>query len=411
MEIIAEYGQLFIIIGCVVGFFMAWGIGANDVANAMGTSVGSGAITLSTAILIACIFDFSGAFLAGGEVTSTVRKGILDPLLFQDNPDLFVFGMISALLAAGTWLVVATYFGWPVSTTHTIVGGIVGFGILGLSFSAIDWDTMSDIALSWLLSPLISGTISFIIYLSIDKLILRNNNPIQMAQRYGPIYLFFVAFIVSMVTFTKGLKHIGLGLDYTDSIIYSFIFGLFITFLGFVFLSRLRNSSIDQIFGILMVFTACVMAFAHGSNDTANAVGPVAAVFSTVMNEGVSKEAAVSAWLLLGGGVGIVLGLAMWGYRVIQTIGKEITKLTPTSGFAAELAAATTVVIASGNAMPISTTHTLVGAVFGVGLAMSIKDLDFKVVGKIVASWLTTVPAGAILSMIFLTLFRYLFQI
>ena len=319
--------------------------------------------------------------------------------------------MISALLAAGTWLVVATYFGWPVSTTHTIVGGIVGFGILGLSFSAIDWDTMSDIALSWLLSPLISGTISFFIYLSIDKLILRNNNPIQMAQRYGPIYLFFVAFIVSMVTFTKGLKHIGLGLDYTDSIIYSFIFGLFITFLGFVFLSRLRNSSIDQIFGILMVFTACVMAFAHGSNDTANAVGPVAAVFSTVMNEGVSTEAAVSVWLLLGGGIGIVLGLAMWGYRVIQTIGKEITKLTPTSGFAAELAAATTVVIASGNAMPISTTHTLVGAVFGVGLAMSIKDLDFKVVGKIVASWLTTVPAGAILSMIFLTLFRYLFQI
>ena len=160
-----------------------------------------------------------------------------------------------------------------------------------------------------------------------------------------------------------------------------------------------------------MVFTACVMAFAHGSNDTANAVGPVAAVFSTVMNEGVSQEAAVSAWLLLGGGVGIVLGLAMWGYRVIQTIGKEITKLTPTSGFAAELAAATTVVIASGNAMPISTTHTLVGAVFGVGLAMSIKDLDFKVVGKIVASWLTTVPAGAILSMIFLTIFRYLFHI
>ena len=171
-------------------------------------------------------------------------------------------------------------------------------------------------------------------------------------------------------------------------------------------LSRLRNSSIDQIFGILMVFTACVMAFAHGSNDTANAVGPVAAVFSTVLNEGVSKEAAVSAWLLLGGGVGIVLGLAMWGYRVIQTIGKEITKLTPTSGFAAELAAATTVVIASGNAMPISTTHTLVGAVFGVGLAMSVKDLDFKVIGKIVASWLTTVPAGAILSMLYLIIFR-----
>ena len=408
---IIEFALPILILTALAGLIMAWGIGANDVANAMGTSVGSGAITLSTAILIACIFEFSGAFLAGGEVTSTVRKGILDPLLFQDNPDLFVFGMISALLAAGTWLVVATYFGWPVSTTHTIVGGIVGFGILGLSFSAIDWDTMSDIALSWLLSPLISGTISFFIYLSIDKLILRNNNPIQMAQRYGPIYLFFVAFIVSMVTFTKGLKHIGLGLDYTDSIIYSFIFGLFITFLGFVFLSRLRNSSIDQIFGILMVFTACVMAFAHGSNDTANAVGPVAAVFSTVMNEGVSKEAAVSAWLLLGGGVGIVRGLAMWGYRVIQTIGKEITKLTPTSGFAAELAAATTVVIASGNAMPISTTHTLVGAVFGVGLAMSIKDLDFKVVGKIVASWLTTVPAGAILSMIFLTLFRYLFQI
>ena len=167
---IIEFALPILILTALAGLLMAWGIGANDVANAMGTSVGSGAITLSTAILIACIFEFSGAFLAGGEVTSTVRKGILDPLLFQDNPDLFVFGMISALLAAGTWLVVATYFGWPVSTTHTIVGGIVGFGILGLSFSAIDWDTMSDIALSWLLSPLISGTISFFIYLSIDKL-------------------------------------------------------------------------------------------------------------------------------------------------------------------------------------------------------------------------------------------------
>ena len=172
---IIEFALPILILTALAGLIMAWGIGANDVANAMGTSVGSGAITLSTAILIACIFEFSGAFLAGGEVTSTVRKGILDPLLFQDNPDLFVFGMISALLAAGTWLVVATYFGWPVSTTHTIVGGIVGFGILGLSFSAIDWDTMSDIALSWLLSPLISGTISFFIYLSIDKLILRQN--------------------------------------------------------------------------------------------------------------------------------------------------------------------------------------------------------------------------------------------
>ena len=403
---IIEFALPILILTAIAGLIMAWGIGANDVANAMGTSVGSGAITLSTAILIACIFEFSGAFLAGGEVTSTVRKGILDPLLFEGNPDLFVFGMISALLAAGTWLVIATYFGWPVSTTHTIVGGIVGFGVLSLSISAIDWKTMSEIATSWVLSPLISGSISFIIYLSIDKLILKNQNPILMAQRYGPKYLFFVAFIVSMVTFTKGLKHIGLGIDFNDSLIYSFLFGLFVTFLGFVFLSRLRNSSIDQIFGILMVFTACVMAFAHGSNDTANAVGPVAAVFSTVLNEGVSKEAAVSAWLLLGGGVGIVLGLAMWGYRVIQTIGKEITKLTPTSGFAAELAAATTVVIASGNAMPISTTHTLVGAVFGVGLAMSAKDLDFKVIGKIIASWLTTVPAGAILSMLYLIIFR-----
>ena len=250
---IIEFALPILILTAIAGLIMAWGIGANDVANAMGTSVGSGAITLSTAILIACIFEFSGAFLAGGEVTSTVRKGILDPLLFEGNPDLFVFGMISALLAAGTWLVIATYFGWPVSTTHTIVGGIVGFGMLSLSISAIDWNTMSEIATSWVLSPLISGSISFIIYLSIDKLILKNQNPILMAQRYGPIYLFFVAFIVSMVTFTKGLKHIGLGIDFNDSLIYSFLFGLFVTFLGFVFLSRLRNSSIDQIFGLSLI--------------------------------------------------------------------------------------------------------------------------------------------------------------
>ncbi len=282
MEVILLYGPYLLISGCVFGFFMAWGIGANDVANAMGTSVGARALTLAQAILVACIFEFAGAYLAGGEVTSTIRKGIIDPSLLQDTPDLLVFGMLSALLAAGTWLLIASSRGWPVSTTHSIVGAIVGFAAVGISVDAVSWSKVGSIVSSWVVSPLMSGTIAFLIFLSVQKLILSTDKPFENAKKYVPGYMFLVGFVISMVTLLKGLKHIGLPLTFVESLIYSIAIGIVISLIGSFFLRKIENTlqtrgdvvfdGVEKVFAVLMVFTACAMAFAHGSNDVANAV-------------------------------------------------------------------------------------------------------------------------------------------
>ena len=420
MEIILEYGSFFLITGCVFGFFMAWGIGANDVANAMGTSVGARALTLFQAILVACIFEFAGAYLAGGEVTSTIRKGIIDPNILSGSPDLLIYGMLSSLLAAGIWLLIASYFGWPVSTTHSIVGAIVGFAAVGISINAVEWNKVTTIASSWVVSPLLAGTISFLIFKSVQILILDTDDPFAKAKKYVPGYMFLVGFIISMVTSLKGLKHVGFDLSFQQSIIFSTAFGIVIALLGIAFLRRVENVSkqrgdvvfdgVERVFAVLMVFTACAMAFAHGSNDVANAVGPLAAVASIVQSGGEIAAASVLPWwILLLGGSGIVAGLIMLGYRVIETVGKNITELTPSRGFAAELAAATTVVLASGTGLPISTTHTLVGAVLGVGLARGISAVNAGVVGRIFLSWIITLPVGAGLSIIIFFIFKGIF--
>ena len=420
MEIILEYGSFFLITGCVFGFFMAWGIGANDVANAMGTSVGARALTLFQAILVACIFEFAGAYLAGGEVTSTIRKGIIDPNILSGSPDLLIYGMLSSLLAAGIWLLIASYYGWPVSTTHSIVGAIVGFAAVGISINAVEWNKVTTIASSWVVSPLLAGTISFLIFKSVQILILDTDDPFVKAKKYVPGYMFLVGFIISMVTFLKGLKHVGFDLSFQQSIIFSTAFGIVIALLGIAFLRRVENVSkqrgdvvfdgVERVFAVLMVFTACAMAFAHGSNDVANAVGPLAAVASIVQSGGEIAAASVLPWwILLLGGSGIVAGLIMLGYRVIETVGKNITELTPSRGFAAELAAATTVVLASGTGLPISTTHTLVGAVLGVGLARGISAVNAGVVGRIFLSWIITLPVGAGLSIIIFFIFKGIF--
>ena len=412
MDVIIQYGPYLLISGCMFGFFMAWGIGANDVANAMGTSVGARALTLSQAILVACIFEFAGAYLAGGEVTSTIRKGIIDPNLFASSPDLLVFGMLASLLAAGTWLLVASYNGWPVSTTHSIVGAIVGFAAVGISIDAVSWSKVTSIISSWVISPVMAGIISFIIFRSVQKLILNTVNPFDNAKKYIPGYMFLVGFILSMVTLLKGLKHVGFSLSFEESILYSIIIGFGIALLGSLILRNVDNTfqqredvvfnGVERVFAVLMVFTACAMAFAHGSNDVANAVGPLAAVVSIVQTGGeVASKSLMPWWILLLGGAGIVAGLAMLGYKVIETVGRNITELTPSRGFAAELAAATTVVLASGIGLPISTTHTLVGAVLGVGLARGLSAVDLGVVGRIIISWVVTLPVGAGLSIIF----------
>jgi PiT family inorganic phosphate transporter len=406
----------------VVGFFMAWGIGANDVANAMGTSVGSKAITLKQAIVIAMIFEFAGAYLAGGEVTSTIRKGIIDVSYFTNIPEYLVLGMIASLLSAGIWLAVASYFGWPVSTTHSIIGAIIGFTAVGVSPDAVVWAKVGGIVASWVITPAISGLIAILIYMSAKKLIFERSTPLIYAVKYVPIYMGLAGFIMSLVTIKKGLKHVGLGLPAEQGYMLAIAIGVVVGLIGMVLIRRLhvekaltteeQTASVEKIFAILMVLTACCMAFAHGSNDVANAIGPLAAVVSVVSNDGAILDNADLAWWILPlGGLGIVAGLALFGHRVMKTIGQGITHLTPSKGFAAELAAATTVLIASGTGLPISTTQTLVGAVLGVGIVQGVAALNGKVIRSIIISWIVTLPAGASLSIIFFFILTFAFGV
>jgi PiT family inorganic phosphate transporter len=416
-----EYGMTFLVLACIFGLFMAWGIGANDVANAMGTSVGSGAITIKQAVIIAAIFEFAGAFLAGGAVTKTIRKGIVDAELLSGTPDLLVYGMLAALLAAGIWLLVASRFGWPVSTTHTIVGAIVGFAAVGIGIDAVKWGKVGSIVMSWVVSPALAGIISYWLFRSVQKLILNTKHPFDNAKRYVPIYIFLTGFIIALVTMFKGLKHVGLETTTMQNYGLAVIAGLIIMGLGVLRIRKIQIdpeadrdfhfANVERVFAVLMVVTACAMAFAHGSNDVANAIGPVAAVVGIVQSGGeVAQKSALPLWVLILGGGGIVAGLLMYGKHVIATVGKNITELTPSRGFAATLAAGTTVVLASGTGLPISTTHTLVGAVLGVGLARGIGALNLNVVRTIFLSWIVTLPAGAIMSIVFFFMLKGIFS-
>jgi len=416
MEIISQYGFVLMVLAIVFGLYMTWGIGANDVANAMGTSVGSGAITVKQAILIAAIFEFAGAFIAGGHVTKTIRKGIIDPTPIVNNPEILVFGMLAALLAAAIWLMVASTRGWPVSTTHSIVGAIVGFAMVGIGIDAVEWGKIGMIAASWVVSPLLGGTIAFLLMMSIRALILNTENPFQSAKRWGPAYIFLVGFIISLVTMFKGLKHLNLELSAGMSFVVAILFGVFVAAVGWVLINRVKVdssadrdfhfASVEKVFAPMMIFTACAMAFAHGSNDVANGIGPLAAVVSIVQSGGeVTQKAGLPLWVLVLGGFGIVVGLATMGYKVMKTIGTRITELTPSRGYCATLAAAATVVLASRTGLPVSTTHIAVGAVIGVGLARGVGAIDIRVIGGIVMSWLVTLPVGGVLAaLIFFTL-------
>ena len=418
-EIISQYDMLLLGMSCLFSFFMAWGVGANDVANAMGTSVGARAITIKQAIIIAMVFEFAGAWLAGGDVTSTIRSNIIDVETagFDERPELLVYGMLSSLLAAGIWLLIASKYGWPVSTTHSIIGAIVGFAVVGISVDSVMWGQIGTIVTSWIVSPLVAGIIAFNLFRTVQHLVLSTDEPFANAKKYVPYYIFLAGFVIAMVTMVKGLRHVGLEVSFGQSAVMALGFGILTTLIGVFMLRRIPEPppgkkdnqfvSVERVFAVLMIFTACSMAFAHGSNDVANAIGPLAAVNSIVQSGGMFEtESALPMWILLLGGFGIVSGLAMWGYRVMATIGRNITELTPSRGFAAELAAATTVVIASGTGIPVSTTHTLVGAVLGVGVARGIGALNLRIVGKIFLSWIVTLPVGALLSIIFFFIFR-----
>ncbi|MGF1838108.1 inorganic phosphate transporter [Vibrio atlanticus] len=410
MDILANYGTVLIIVAAAFGFLMAIGIGANDVANAMGTSVGSKALTVKQAIIIAMIFEFAGAYLAGGEVTDTIRKGVIETSLFAEQPDVLVYGMMSALLAAGTWLLLASYMGWPVSTTHSIIGAIIGFACVSVGTEAVDWNSVQGIVGSWIVTPLISGIFAYLIFVSAQRLIFDTENPLFNAKRFVPVYMFITTMVIALVTIKKGLKHVGLHLTGTEAWLWAAGVSAVVMIGGYLYIQKkFANreedhgfTGVEGIFSVLMVITACAMAFAHGSNDVANAIGPLSAVVSTVEHMGeISGKSTIAWWILPLGGIGIVVGLATMGHKVMATVGTGITELTPSRGFAAQLATACTVVLASGTGLPISTTQTLVGAVLGVGFARGIAALNLGVVRNIVASWIVTLPAGALLAVVF----------
>lgn len=403
-------------LAALFGIFMAWGIGANDVANAMATSVGSKVLTIKKALIVAAVFEFLGAVLAGGEVTATIREGIVDANSFRYEPRLLICGMLASLLAAGTWLLIASRKGWPVSTTHSIVGAIVGFAAVGIGIDAVKWGQVGTIVTSWIISPLIAGVIAYLIFTSVQQLILGQPDPLARARRFVPVYIFFAAFTITLVTVLKGLSHVGLAFSVASSYLLAAAIAITIAIIGGIAIRRIQPDrklekkqhfhTVERVFGVLMIVTACSVAFAHGSNDVANAIGPLAAVISVSDSGMVGEQAPLALWVLMLGGVGIVIGLATFGRHVIATVGEKITQLTPSRGFAAELAAASTIVIASGTGLPVSTTHTLVGAILGVGMARGIDAIDLRVVGRIFASWIVTVPAGAILAILFFYLFR-----
>ena len=467
----------------IVGFYTAWNIGANDVANAMGTSVGSGALTLKQAVIVAGIFEFLGAFLVGANVSETVRKKLFDPGLLpgihgDQAAVILALGMIAALLATGTWLMWASYFRRPVSTTHSIVGAVVGFGCVGVGFGNVDWPQVGLITVGWIVSPLLSGTIAYVLFRTILRRVFFKDNPVAAAKQLAPYLVFLVLIVLIGVATFKGLNPLWarLSIDPFDPRIMLLIivvagvagFGGMATTrrmvrvipesevgtpnpVRYAELSRaldkatahlqrvqhvtdgrtndqvatlvknvedLQNSArtqlrfgtdstqlqhVEKIFVYLQILTASFVAFAHGSNDVANAIGPMSAAYQAVVTGEVALQAAVSGWALALGGAGIVVGLATWGWRVIETVGRRITELTPSRGFCAEFAAAITILLASilPLGLPVSTTHTLVGAVIGVGLARGIGSLNLRVMRDIVVSWAVTIPVGAGLSIAF----------
>ncbi len=413
---IEAYGPVLIGLALLFGLFMTWGIGANDVANAMGPAVGSGAITMTGALVIAGVFELAGAIIAGGEVTSTVRSNIVSVDAFVDQPGQLALGMLAALLSAGIWLLIASAWGWPISTTHSIVGSIIGFALVAAGASAVNWGKVTEIAASWVISPLIGGAIAFALQLSIRHLILKTSHPVAAARRWGPLYVFLVGFIVSLITLFKGLRHLHLDLSIGGSFAWALAIGMATAVAGWVMIRRVRVadtddhevnvSHVERIFTPMMIFTACAMAFAHGSNDVANGVGPLAAVVAIVRSGGeVASTSGLPIWILGLGGVGIVVGLWTYGRRVMRTIGENITPLTPNRGFCVTLAASATVVLASRTGLPVSTTHIAVGAVVGVGFARAIDQVNLRLFLGIIASWLLTLPlAGGLAALIYLAL-------
>jgi phosphate/sulfate permease len=472
----------------VVGLYSAWNIGANDVANAMGTSVGSGALTLRNAVIVAAIFEFGGAVLIGSNVADTVRKGMFDPEMLKDiygaQAGLVLgCGMIASLLATGTWLMMATWKQWPVSTTHSIVGAVVGFGCVSLGVENVAWSKVGVITVGWVISPLLSGAVGYVLFTFILKSVFHKRDPIRAARQQAPYLVFMVLIVLCGVASYKAMKPFWNRIDIDPledpraifgtiavAVVLGIIGALFTKWLikrdtpqaenkasstpalhpdverslgkALMHLERVRANTkddlndeasklisqvqsmhksvgdrqensepsdlrkVERIFVYLQILTACFVAFAHGANDVANAIGPFAAGWQALSTGEVAATSPIPLWALALGGTGIVFGLATWGWRVIATVGERITELTPSRGFCAEFAAAITILGATILKLPVSTTHCLVGAVLGVGLARGLGALNLRTMRTIVVSWAITIPIGAMLSIFFYTILK-----
>jgi PiT family inorganic phosphate transporter len=421
MNVLFSPGADYILLGfaTLLGFYMALNIGGNDLANAMGTSVGSGALTMKQAVVASVIFNLAGAVLAGSHVTNTIRKGMIDPSLLVDSPEKLLLGMFAALLSAGIWVHVATRLGLPVSTTHSIVGAVVGFGVLAVGFGGVSWAKVGTVAASWVVSPLAGGIMSGGVYYVIHKKILSSDLPYKSAQRYAPWLLCMVVLVILLSILSEGRKSLHLNLSFGMALIVAVPLSVLAAFAGKAILSRLggencrwirgdQEEKVGCLFGYLQVMTACYVAFAHGANDVANSVGPMAAIFSIVQTKTVAMHVDVPLWMLALGGMAVGGGLLISGARVMATIGHKITEITTVRGFSAEFGAATTILICSRLGLPISTTHVLVGAVIGVGLMRGMGVLDLRVIRNIFSSWVITLPFTIILSMVFFAMFSKL---
>jgi PiT family inorganic phosphate transporter len=412
----------------LLGLYMAWNIGANDVANSMADAVGSGALSVKQAVIAAGICEFAGAVLVGSHVTDTIRKGIVDPsalssmsgMLEGEAAALLVIGMAAALLSAAIWLHLATWTGMPVSTTHSIVGAVAGFGIVAAGISSVNWGKMGQIVASWFISPVAGGLMAFIIFKIISRLILGNEKPARAAIKITPYIVFFLAMVVTLATIYKGLKHVLKGIDWltdTHTLLFAFVISVISTVISRLYVvKKLAGKEtlplaqqlelVEQVYVPLVIISSCAVAFAHGANDVANSVGPLAAVANILKTGTVEMKVPVPLWILVLGGAGIVLGLGTYGYRVMATVGTKITEITPTRGVAADIAATATVLVCTRMKLPVSTTHTLVGAIMGIGLARGLAGIDSRIAKKIFKSWLITVPAAAIVCIILFLLGR-----
>ncbi len=406
-----DHSIIYLFVAIILCFLMTWGVGANDLANVMSTTMGSKAITVKQAMLIAIVFEFAGAFFGGNGVTETMRDGIINTSQLSDQPLILIEGMLCVLFACTIWMNLASYLGVPVSITNAIVGSMVGFGSLVLGSDAIHWNQVTHIAIGWVTSPIISGITGYILFISIQQTIFVKSNPLAKAKLYIPIYLFLIGSILSFITVFKGLNHFDIHLNFKQNLAVTLATSIIITITGMIFIKRIpephkisrrdRFTQVEKYFAVLMAMTACAMVFAHGSNDVALAVGPLSIVHSLVMHSHQTFNANnYPSWIILFGCVGVITGLLMYGRKVIETVGSAITALTPSRAFAATLSAATTVVVATSTGIPVSATQTLVGAVLGVGLARGIGALNLIVIRNIFMSWVLTLPAASILTII-----------